>query len=242
MDTSRSARLLLVLSACVALVALSGCSAGPEVVEEYDVEGFDSIAFAGFGELDIEQGATESLTVRAAEAYVDILEVEVRGDTLHIDLEPDFPWNLLPFAEAPRFELVVRDLNALELDGAASVTAGPIDADALELDLAGAGDIDFSDVTAEELAVDVAGAGDVEISGEVDEQMVSLSGAGRYSAGDLESMSCEVTLSGAGDATVWAEEELTIELSGAGSIEYYGEPVVSQDVGGVGEVRSLGPR
>jgi hypothetical protein len=234
---------LVALAACAALVlALSGCSAGPEVVEEYDVEGFDSIAFAGFGDLDIEQGDTESLAMRAAEAYLDIVEVEVRGDTLHIDVDPDFPWNLLPFAEAPRFELVVRDLTALELDGAASVTAGPLDADALELDLAGAGEIDFSDMTAEELTVDVAGAGDVEISGKVDQQEVSLSGAGRYAAGDLESDSCDVTLSGAGDATVWAEDKLSIELSGAGSIGYYGEPVVSQDVSGVGEVRSLGTR
>ena len=92
------------------------------------------------------------------------------------------------------------------------------------------------------MSVLVSGAGDVNLTGRVEDQVVRLSGFGRYQAFNLESQQASVTISGAGGANVWAMETLDVTISGAGDVKYYGSPTVTPNISGVGRIQSQGEK
>ncbi len=241
-------RVFLATMVVVLAVGLSGCvlrrvSNEPDRTESRDVSGFDSVSFAGYGELKVRQGSSYKLEVTGAGDVVDRVETEVRGDTLYI--EWDSPGIVLwggvsePDLE---IELTVPDLQRLEVSGAGEVTIDGLETEAFAFELSGAGAVFMDDLDVEELVVDLSGAGSAEVDGSAKSQEVSISGLGTYDARDLASDTARVEMSGAGTAIVWAEDSLDVELSGAGTVEYYGSPAVTQDISGVGSVEGRGSR
>lgn len=89
------------------------------------------------------------------------------------------------------------------------------------------------------MTVNLSGLGSANLGGEVNQQVVNLSGAGSYYADDLRSQTAAVNISGVGGAEVWAIETLNAETSGAGNIEYKGNPQVTQQIGGLGRITSV---
>jgi hypothetical protein len=137
-------------------------------------------------------------------------------------------------------DLSVIELRGIELSGAGSIEAGPVDTDHLRIDVIGAGQVRLRSLRAEDLVVRHSGVGQCEVSGDVVQQDVRLSGAGEYAAADLQSQRADIGLSGVGSATVWATDQLAVEITGAGALYYYGTPEVSQQVSGLGTVRARG--
>ena len=75
------------------------------------------------------------------------------------------------------------------------------------------------------------------IAGSVDDQAISLSGAGDFRAANLVSDTAKVTVAGAGRVVVNARRTLRVSLSGAGSVEYLGNPELTQSVSGLGRIK-----
>jgi len=76
----------------------------------------------------------------------------------------------------------------------------------------------------------------------VDEQSITLSGAGDYDVPKLESQTPTVLVNGAGNAAPWAADTLEARISGLGNVKYYGSPTVTKEVGGAGKITNLGGR
>jgi hypothetical protein len=236
-------RILSVL--ILAAVLLGGCGirtirgSGEVVTEERDVNGFDAVELAGMGQMIIVQGTEESLTIETDDNLMRYIETEVRGGTL-----------VLRFADStaliPTRSIVYR-LGVIDLTGIGSSGAGSFDIDELETDrltvgISGAGDIDIGALSATEIVVSISGAGRAKVAGQVERQMIDISGVGGYDAPDLECRSADVVIHGGGDVTVWVLDTLDVEITGAGRVSYYGSPDVSEDTSVAGDVVRLGAK
>ena len=186
---------------------------GSTTSESRDVSGFEEVELRGVGNLSIQQGESESLTVEAEEDVFPKIRTKVKNNRLIIGPERN---TTISTTEPIDYELTVEALSALEVSGS--------------------GDVEAEDISTDELAVTIDGAGAVEISGEVDSQNVEISGSGDYRAEDLESKQAELDVGGTGSATVNVSDELDAQVGGSGAIYYIGDPAVRQDVSGAGEV------
>lgn len=229
-------------------VGLTGCVLRPvesadRRTETRDVTGFDSIEFAGFGELEIVQGPEYALEISGPGDVLDRTLTEVRGDRLRIGHERFWPmWWFGAQSRTIEVRVTVPDLRRLDVSGAGDVILEGLSGDSLELRLSGAGQIAGEDLEYRELEAVMSGAGSISATGEVETQSVRMSGVGEFDGRDLRSREASVELSGAGNATVWVTDSLDVRVSGAGSVDHYGNPQVDSQTSGAGSITNRGDR
>jgi hypothetical protein len=211
------------------------------VTEDRGLQGFTRVSMRGVGDLAISQGERDSVSVTADRDVVGNLVTEVRDGTLVLSTKPGAWWKkVMRRHTSVRFDVTVRELEAITLSGAGDVEAGPLGGRSLAIDLSGAGDIVIESLECDEFSLDVSGSGECEIrSGQVRTQEVSVSGAGEYRAPGLVSATAAVSVSGAGEVRLTARDTLDARLSGVGSIGYHGTPEVTERVTGVGSISAL---
>jgi hypothetical protein len=199
-----------------------------------------------FGKLVIKQGDEEALTIECSPHIMKRVTVEVKEKELilgikggYIDRFADFLSSSLSGHQVT-FNLYLKELRSLNISGAGSGSANGITTDQLVLKLGGAGSIKMEGLTARKLEVTLTGTGKIDLVGKVDNQIVSISGAGGYIARKLESKTAKVSLSGAGKGILWATDDLDISITGLGSVDYYGNPNLKQNITGLGNVVGLG--
>ena len=232
--------LVFVSSACSAVPVFSSTieGSGNIITEARDVSAFDRVTLSGFGEVTVEQGEAESLTVSTDDNIMPYVTTEVRNNTLILDFDDKGRNRGYNPTDGIKFNLVVKDLSRIDISGAGSFDVNELETEALLADLSGASSLEIGDLTANELVVRQSGAGTVFVSGQVEGQELAHSGVGSYHAADLESKTAIIDISGAGSATVWATESLDIQISGLGSVIYYGNPRIIQNVSGLGKLVS----
>ena len=240
----RTFMLLVVAAALLALLA--GCviarGSGNVVDDERAASGFDRIEVRGSGELVVEQGTREQVTVRADDNLQRYIRTEVKGRTLVISIgSGSMPVSLWP-SEPIRYIVRLKDLAGLVLSGSTEASADSLKAEELRIEVSGSGSVRMKDLDANQLTYELSGSGSATMSGSADDQSVRISGSGSYDAADLKSKRTTVDISGSASAEIWTEETLDIDLSGSGSIEYYGSPRVDQNVSGSGSVKGLGEK
>ncbi len=236
---------IVLLTAVVGVLAVTAVScrwtigvvrgSGNLETEEREVSGFDEIQFTGTGNLIIEQGDEESLTIEADDNIIGLIETRVRGDVLHIGYKRGV--NIIPTGTI-KFYLTVEDLDRIDLSGVGDIDCDGFETDDLEFSISGSGDIKFN-IEAKSIEIDVSGLGDINLSGKVGSHKIQISGSGKYDAEELESKNCEIEISGFGSATVYVSDNLNIEINGAGNVYYKGSPDISQDISGLGRIKSL---
>ena len=185
-----------------------------QATEGRQVHGVTGVELASFGELQIDQTGTESLTIEAAPDVLPKLTSGVSGGVLRLRLAPG---TTIRSTTPVVYHLTVADLNAIAVSGAGKVTA--------------------SNLRADRLGVRIGGAGRITVAGTVNSQVVTISGTGRYDGEDLQSATAEVTVNGAGAAVVRVDTGLTATVNGVGSVEYIGSPQVTRKINGVGSVK-----
>lgn len=213
----------LMILALLATAALSACTGGASAraivgsgsrnTESRDVSGFDAITLNGGGEVFIEFGDEESLTIEADDNILPVLTSEVVSGTLVLGTEDNVT---ITISNAPVYRITMTDLTGIEVNGGASITA-----DDLELD---------------DLSVRIDGGAALNLSGSVDSQSITVNGAGEYDAFDLASQHTQIEIDGLGAANVNVAETLDVTINGAGTVTYTGDPEVTQEVNGLGTV------
>jgi hypothetical protein len=213
----------------------------PAVAEAQRLPPFREIVLEGGADVVLVQGDSERIAIDAPGRSV--VHAEVRDGVLAIRAVDDRHWwgYLLGAVGhgAPKITVTFRDLDALRASGAIGITAEPLRAGALAMRLSGAASVTLPALEARSLAVVGSGAFTARLAGRVDEQRVSISGAGDYRAGDLVSERAFVVVSGAGQVVVHARRTLDVELSGAGKVDYKGDPKVTQSVKGAARIHRL---
>jgi hypothetical protein len=223
-------------------------SADPTQKEEQPknfVEGaeFTGLIFKSVGEVFLSQGESCGLRIEGDPELIKKVDANVADGVLKITYALDVvDWTGLGWINAEnrlRYTIMVKDLEQLTLGGAGVIRAAGLTGDKLKLHHSGLGLLHITELNVRELAVNLGGLGEVRLAGEVQSQVVALSGGGNYQAVGLRSQEADVTLTGAGSAKVWVETKLKGSVSGAGNILYQGEPQVEQSVSGLGGVKPL---
>ena len=240
--TAAIAVLLLSTIACSVSIGNIGLrtvkGSGNVVSEPRQVSGFNAVELSGVGQLIIDIGDVEALTIEAEDNLLEYIETEVRGDTLRISIRERT--NINP-TEPLNYKLTVTELDSIAVSGAGNVDAPDLVVDRFSVTISGAGGVEIDSLVADRLDVAISGLGNIEIhDGQVTQQEVDISGSGNHEAREMESAEAEIHLSGLGSATVWVTEYLDVGISGAGSVNYAGSPRVDSDVSGLGSLKKIG--
>lgn len=249
---------LLAGSACLGLLRTVRGS-GDIQTKSFDVSGFDQVQLETIGEVYIEQGDSESLTIETDDNILPMLRVRVKNGKLTLSSRNNT--NLTP-SNTITYRITVKRLTAVTTDSSGDFFAGPLEGERLGVFIHASGNVSLDEVQVEEFSIRSDGSGDVEVkavhtddlqvrisaSGDVDmagstaSLLVEGDGSGILRARNLEAATAEVNLQASGDATVWAVDKLDVTLDGSGSLSYYGSPRMTTNLDGSGDLQSLGEK
>lgn len=207
----------LALAASIVVVLTTACNvipgSGRAVTESRDVTGFTTIDLSAVGDVTVETGAEDSLTVEADDNVLPNLTSEVQNGTLTLGNKP----GLRLRSQTPiRYRVTVTRLDGLILSGSGTMTA--------------------ENLTADALTTDISGSGVVVVGGAAKTQTIKVSGSGRHDASRLTTERVNATVSGSGEVLVDVSGELTVDISGSGTVTYSGSPKVTESISGSGRV------
>jgi hypothetical protein len=211
-----------------AAVLLAGCGTGqlPQggggassgsggtSTETRSVSGFSTIQLGGYGDVQIQQTGTESLTVTADPALLPLVTSQVKDDALQLGLKDDNAFN---DRHRVTYTVTVRNLTGLDIGGSGSMNA--------------------TAVKTTSLTVRIAGSGSVTTAGTADTQSIDMAGSGDYRGLGLATTTSTVRSAGAGTVEVAARDRLDVTVIGSGNVLYSGSPQVQQSIVGSGTIQ-----
>lgn len=210
------------------------------VTETRQLSGIRGVLLPILADLEIEQGATESLWLETDKSMMPSLHSDVRGNGI-LEFWIDDELLQLPTLHAVRIDLrlTVRNLETIEVAGSGAIRASSLDVERLSLRSSAAGYLTLSELNAKSLEAEVAGTKPITVSGWVDKQIVRLAERGDYAGSGLESAEAEVRLSGSGSATVRVKDRLVVTITGSGCVRYLGSPAIENTIPGSGCVEQI---
>jgi hypothetical protein len=230
---------LLVLLGLVPWVgqAAGVVGSGKPATQVRNLAEFQAIHLSGSIDLQVRQGAAQSVTVQADDNLLEYLETVVEptadGPTLDVRFKRG---RSLSTRQPVKVTVVVARLSALHVAGSGDLVVEAFTTPALSLRLSGAGDARLNGVTAGDLAVSIAGSGDVAGSGKAQRLKLSIAGSGDVRLAELPADEVSVNIAGSGDAAVNAQKLLAVSIAGSGDVSYTGNASVTTSIAGSGSV------
>jgi hypothetical protein len=212
---------------------------GNVIVEDRPVTGFDRVRMEIQGNLEIQQGTTEKLTISGEDNILPLLTTNVSYGELVIRFKP----NVNIRTNRPiQITLIVKDLKGLQLSSSGNVTVKPITTSDFLLTLSSSGNVQIEGIQADKITAHLSSSGDIYIKGGARQLDLQVSSSGSFNAGDLRVQNATVGLSSSGDVIVWAVDKLDANISSSGNISYYGSPSVNQRITSSGNLIPKGEK
>ena len=202
---------------------------GNVISEDRNVSGFSKVSISGSGNLYIEQGDEEGITIEAEDNILPLIKTEVYGDTLIIGFK------LMTYgipSKSMEFHLRVKDLESISASGSGSVNCLGLSTDSLTIKTSGSRKVNISNLKITSIYVNSSGSGNITLAGSTDSQDIKTSGSKKYFAEELKSRSCMIDASGSGDMAVNVSDDLNISASGSIKVTYIGSPTLTQKISG----------
>lgn len=223
----------------VLVVAFVGCvdgvigvrGSGNMATESRDVGGFTEIVLEGSGEVNIEMGDTESLTIEAEDNLMSHLTTDVEGGRLVLGTR-----DAIVTTRGIVYTITATSLDGITVSGSGDVEVADVTTTEFSTEISGSGAVDISNLEADRLAVTISGSGDIDVTGTAAELEVDIPGSGSFDGEGIETRVGDVSISGSGAAVVNVADTLEANVSGSGTIEYLGSPAVSSNVSGSGSI------
>jgi Putative auto-transporter adhesin, head GIN domain len=219
-----SRRSLLYSLMAVSLTLFTGCifnlggsgvrGSGIVKTESRSVNGFSSIAFKSEGKVTVQQTGKESLTIRAEENLLPLLESHVTDHILSINTVNNA--NINP-TKSIEFVIEVKSLEGFNMKGV--------------------GHIEAKGIQGKHLTIALTGAGDMTIEGSADSLDLNLEGVGNYEGEGFKTKQAKVHSEGVGSAVLNVSDQLDASVSGIGAVEYIGSPTVRTSGQGLGHIK-----
>src|SRR5207302_802800 len=99
------------------------------------------------------------------------------------------------------------------------------------LTVEGISTVDVKDLKTKRLEVTVTSGGKVLVSGTADEQVIAVSGVGRFDGEACKGKQAKVKVDGGGQAAVNVGDKLQVNIQGVGRVYYLGAPAIDKEVG-----------
>lgn len=210
---------------------------GNVVTEERSVGSYESVALAGWFDLELVAGTEGELTLTGEENLLEHIVTEVKDGKLVIKTERGY--NLQPSSWKSGITVVVpvEAIEAVSLSGSGDIVGKTVlRASRFEAGMSGSGDVTL-EIEADQVDANLSGSGDMVLSGNARDLEVRISGSGDIKAYDLEADNVEAIVSGSADIQVTANQSLTARVSGSGDIHYRGNPSkVDSKTSGSGDI------
>jgi len=225
-----------VVAAGAILLLAAGCGqardAGPATSAQRAVSGVHAVALETSGDLVINVGDEQRLTIDAGANVIDGLTSDVVDGTLVLGGKSG-AW----FGGPIRYTLTVAGLDRIELAGSGNVTGAGVLAGEAALLVSGSGSATVSDVRLTGLTADLSGSGGATVTGSATTSTVTVSGSGDFDGSGLASEQATVEVSGSGQARVDVSGTLAATVTGSGDVVYTGQPdSVQRDRSGSGQI------
>ncbi len=229
-----------VLVLFLAVTLLAGCGlrtvtgSGNVVTQEEAITGFDKVDIGHSFEVDINQGDTFRVIVRADDNIAQYLKVVKQGDTLQIGLKPNTPTIRSATLQA---EVTMPELTGLEMSGSSDVSLTGFDsAQALAVDASGSSRL-RGEVQADSVGLTLDGSSNVALSGSAHEATIDTSGSSQADLSALSVVDANVKAGGSSQVTVNVSGKLDVEAGNSGQVTYLGNPTLGKmDTSGSGSI------
>lgn len=197
------------------------------------VASFQNVELNGSFQVVIVGQMPQHLALTADSNLLPYYTTTVKDNTLIIDTAKDV--NPKP-TQAPVVEISVPNLQAININGAATLNATQLAGDKLAVTVRGTGKGNISATTKEEY-IKVEGSGNLTLGGQTNKAALKVEGAGKINGQGLSANDVNVDVSGAGYVSVTARQSIDVKVEGTGLVEYYGNPSkITQSISGVGKV------
>ncbi len=210
---------------------------GHIISETRQVSGVSRVELSIDANLEIKQGAAESIIVTADDNILPILQTNVVAGTMNIRYQS--LTNVRGFHQ-PKLVLTVKNLNGLRLSSSGTVTVAPLTTGNFNIDLTSSCNLNIQNIQADKITTNISSSGDIDIQGVANSLDLHVSSSGNFNAGNLQVQTASVTLSSSGDITLWVIKNLSVNISSSGDVMYYGSPTVNQHISSSGQVISKG--
>ncbi len=216
------------------------------ITKEVKVGNFKAIDLKGSPDIVYTQNTSGNTEVKVygPDNIVDLLDIEVIGDVLHVKFKPNTSMRnvkkLTVMVTNPGIEKAsitgsgditlkngIRG-NSFEayIKGSGDITGKGMECTSLSATIQGSGDIRFSDVKASEVSAQITGSGDISLQGSTNKAVYRISGSGDIVATSLKAKEVDASIKGSGDIKCYAEDYLKGDVRGSGEIGYKGNPKV----------------
>ena len=211
---------------------------GKVASEERPVSEINKVTLAMDGEMTIQVGDEERLTVEAEDNLLPYIVTEVRNGRLLVRTQSGAN---LDSSQAIRYHLTVKALEGLEISSSGDITSEALLAERFEIGVSSSGNLDLAELNADSLKADLSSSGNVDIgAGMVSDLDLDLSSSGNFNAEDLATSNANVTLSSSGDARIRVSDLLEARINSSGNVYYHGDPELSVRTSSSGEAVPLG--
>jgi hypothetical protein len=212
---------------------------GNQITETRSISGVNRVELMIDANLEIKQGAQESLVVTGDDNILPRLQTNVVSGKLNIRYQPQVN---VRSSHQLKLVLTVLNLSGLQLSSSGTVTVGPLSTGNFNLDLTSSCDVTFQDIQAAKITTNISSSGDITIQGVADSLVLHVSSSGNFQAENLEVQVANVTLSSSGNVTLWVVKNLDVNLSSSGNVAYYGNPTITQHTSSSGRLISKGDK
>ena len=224
--------------------------AAEEVTRRVDLDGVIRIRMDGANNLHFIQGEDEHVSITTEKEMLERVDARVEGNQLHLSrkrqgkgwgwFNNDWGNNQHPV----HFEVELKDLSQLRINGAGKVVMGELEVTKLTLNAAGSSEFDLARIKAGEFRLRMAGSSKLEAVAIASKDIqVQIFGSGKLEIPDVIAEEVDFTIAGSGDIEVDTLEakELEISINGSGDVTLAGS-VDSQRlaVNGSGKYRAFG--
>lgn len=206
---------------------------GPIVRQDLNIGAFHGIDLSFSGDVYIQEGNQQSVTVEGQQNLIDILNRDVRKgiwalkfDARNIKMNKKFK----VYITMPTIDFV-----SVTGSGGVFTESKFSDIDLLQLEVSGSGDIIFY-VDCNKLKAKVSGSGDIDLNGSSEIADFDVIGSGDIDGSRFKTVDCEANVTGSGDIVVVASDYLDARVTGSGDIEYSGSARVRAKVTGSGDI------
>jgi hypothetical protein len=208
---------VLITAGCMGRVVIGS---GKVVTQPVAVSEFSSVKLNGIGDAIITHGGKEALTIEAEDNLIPYFDIAVVGNTLTISHKPENEPYMLRPTRPVRFNITVKDLQGLALNGSGNiVVTDNSQAANFSVSDSGSGNISVKDVTASSLDMALTGSGNTQFGQvSVKDAAVSSKGSGNIAFQGLKATTVNVRGTGSGNITLasLSADSMIAAISGSG--------------------------
>lgn len=212
----------------------------------FTIDSFDEVIISPHIEVTFIQADQESVVIDNMDVSADKLNVEIKGNTLHIYLEDAKIYTKSEKVKTDEYKnrqsiydgtkvtarVFYKKVNLLSLRGDEThKVESPIKGDKLSLKIYGESRVYLSEIDLDEFYTTIYGEAYLEVKqGRADRQKVTSYGESEVNTLGVNNSTAKVTAYGEGNIKLNVSDELKITAYGEASIEYKGSPMVSHGI------------